>query len=210
MDQTTRFTRAAVAWAAGGADAPAAATAAQELAATEALRTVVLVEGVSDCAAVEALAVRHDRNLAEEGVAVVPLGGATSIARFLALIGPGGLDLALAGLCDAGEEPYFRRALTEAGADPTGFYVCDADLEDELIRALGPAEVEQVIAIEGELRQLRTFQKQPAQRGRTPEQQLRRFMGTHSGRKAQYARALVEALPLTRVPRPLDALLAYV
>ncbi|MEV0095337.1 ATP-dependent endonuclease [Streptomyces sp. NPDC050738] len=210
MDQTTRFSRAAVTWAAGGSDAPAAAAAAQELAATETLRTVVLVEGVSDHAAVEALAARHDRNLAEEGVAVVPLGGATSISRFLNLIGPRGLDLALAGLCDAGEEHYFNRALADAGVEPQGFFVCDADLEDELIRALGAAAVEQVVAREGELRQLRTFQKQPAQRDRTPEQQLRRFMGTHSGRKAQYARALVEALSLSRVPRPLDALLAYV
>ena len=33
---------------------------------------------------------------------------------------------------------------------------------------------------------------------------------THSGRKAQYARALVEALPPDRVPAPLEDLLAYV
>ncbi|GAA1364440.1 TOPRIM nucleotidyl transferase/hydrolase domain-containing protein [Streptomyces beijiangensis] len=210
MDQTTRFSRAAVAWAAGGADAEAAAAAAQELAATADLRTVVLVEGVSDLAAVQALAARQNRNLDDEAIAVVPLGGATSITRFLNLFGPQGLDIALAGLCDAGEERYFRRALTEAGVEPQGFYVCDADLEDELIRALGAPAVEQVITEQGELRQLRTFQKQPAQRDRTPEQQLRRFMGTHSGRKAQYAHALVDALSLTHVPRPLQSLLAYV
>lgn len=40
------------------------------------------------------------------------------------------------------------------------------------------------------------------------EQQLRRFLGTHSGRKAQYARALVEDLEPARVPRPLERLLA--
>jgi predicted phage gp36 major capsid-like protein len=210
MDQTTRFSRAAVAWAAGGADAEAAAAAAQELAATGDLRTVVLVEGVSNLAAVQALAARQNRNLDAEGVAVVPLGGATSITRFLNLFGPQGLDIALAGLCDAGEEGYFRRALAEAEVEPHGFYVCEADLEDELIRALGAPAVEQVIMEQGELRQLRTFQKQPAQRNRTPEQQLRRFMGTHSGRKAQYASALVEALSPTRVPRPLESLLAYV
>jgi len=33
-------------------------------------------------------------------------------------------------------------------------------------------------------------------------------MGTHSGRKAQYARLLVDALELDRVPRPLDDVLA--
>jgi hypothetical protein len=35
-------------------------------------------------------------------------------------------------------------------------------------------------------------------------------MGTRSGRKIQYARALAEALDPARVPEPLDRLLAYV
>jgi hypothetical protein len=54
------------------------------------------------------------------------------------------------------------------------------------------------------------MQKQPAQRGRTIEEQLRRFMGTRSGRKIAYARLLVDALDLTQVPRPLDRVLAHV
>ena len=94
--------------------------------------------------------------------------------------------------------------------EPLGFYVCVADLEDELIRALGPAMVEEVIEAQGELGSFRIFQRQPAQRPRTIEEQLRRFMGTRSGRKAQYARGLVEALDLARVPRPLDGVLAHV
>jgi hypothetical protein len=88
--------------------------------------------------------------------------------------------------------------------------VCEADLEDELIRALGTARVERVIDDEGELRSLRTLQKQPAQQGRPVEAQLRRFIGTRSGRKLRYARLLVEALDLGHVPRPLDRLLAHV
>jgi hypothetical protein len=183
------------------------------------VRTVLLVEGVSDQVAVESLAVRRGRDLGAEGVAVVPLGGATSIERFLRLLGPRGLDLPLAGLCDVGEERHFRRALERAGLgpvperaamEPLGFYVCEADLEDELIGALGAARVEDVIDAEGDLRPFRTFQKQPAQRERTVEQQLRRFMGTHSGRKALFARALVEALDPDTVPRPLDRLLAHI
>ena len=213
----TRFRLAAVEWAAGGTDAPAAAAAAQELASVAGLRTVVLVEGVSDQVALEVLAARRGRNLDAEGVSVVPLGGATSIGRFLDLFGPRGLDVKLAGLCDAGEESHFQRRLelaglgsnlTRADMEPLGFYVCVADLEDELIRSLGDASVERVIDAEGDLRLFRTFQMQPAQRTRTVEQQLRRFMGTLSGRKVQYARALVEASDLTRVPRPLDRLLA--
>lgn len=203
MDDTRRFSRAAVQWAAGSAHA---ASAAQELAVG--LGMVVLVEGVSDQAALEALAARHGRDLDAEGIAIVPLGGATSIGRFLKLFGPQGLGLRLAGLCDVGEEPYFRRSVEQAGLTFSAFYVCEADLEDELIRALGADSVQQVVEEQGELRSFRTFQKQPAQRERTVEQQLRRFLGTHSGRKAQYARALVEHLDPARVPRPLALLLA--
>jgi hypothetical protein len=37
---------------------------------------------------------------------------------------------------------------------------------------------------------------------------LHRFLGTTSGRKERYARALIAALDLDRIPRPLDRLLA--
>jgi hypothetical protein len=87
--------------------------------------------------------------------------------------------------------------------------VCHADLEDELIRAVGVPGVEQVIAAQGDLGSLRTFYKQPAQQGRTTHSQLHRFMGTRSGRKSQYARLLVEALDLGQVPAPLDRVLAH-
>ena len=91
-----------------------------------------------------------------------------------------------------------------------GFYVCVADLEDELIRCLGAAAVERVIDAQGDLASFRTFQKQPAWQGRTKEEQLRRFFGTRGGRKIQSASLLVDALDLTRVPRPLDRVLAHV
>ncbi|WP_306325273.1 TOPRIM nucleotidyl transferase/hydrolase domain-containing protein [Streptomyces venezuelae] len=204
-DDTRRFVRAAVAWAAGD---DRAAPRARDLAGG--LSAVVLVEGVSDVAAVEALAGRRGRDLAAERVAVVPLGGATSITRFVPLLGPQGLGLRLAGLCDIGEEPHFRRTLARAGLPFGTFHICEADLEDELIRALGADSVQRVVDEQGELRTFRTFQKQPAQRERPVERQLRRFLGTHSGRKEQYARALVEHLDPARVPRPLERLLADV
>ncbi|MFC4019948.1 TOPRIM nucleotidyl transferase/hydrolase domain-containing protein [Micromonospora sp. GCM10011542] len=183
------------------------------------VRTVVLVEGVSDRAAVEALAVRRGRDLAAERVRVVPMGGATNIGHFLDLLGPAGRGLRLAGLYDHAEEGYIRRALARAGfgADLTraamatlGFHVCVADLKDELIRAVGVAGVREVIAAAGDLRALRVFQRQPAQQGRDERAQLRRFMGTRSGRKSAYARLLVDALDLGRAPRSLDAVLAHV
>ena len=150
---------------------------------------------------------------------MVPMGGAQSIGRFLNLFGPQGLDVRLAGLCGAGEEGDFRRGLERAGLGSNltrrdmellGFYVCVADLEDELIRALGAAAVEQVADAQGHLGSFRTLQKQPAWQGRTTEEQLRRFMGSGGSRKIHYARLLVDALALTQVPRPLDRLLAYV
>jgi hypothetical protein len=182
-------------------------------------RAVVLVEGISDQHALETLAARRGRNLAAEGVSVTPIGGAQAIGRFLGRFGPQGLDVKLAGLCDAAEEPGFRRGLeraglgadlTRAGMERLGFYVCDADLEDELIRALGADRVEEIVEAQGELRSFRTLQKQAAWHGRATEEQLRRFMGSGGSRKIRYARLLVEALDLKHVPRPLDGVLAHV
>jgi hypothetical protein len=91
-----------------------------------------------------------------------------------------------------------------------GFYVCVADLEDELIRALGVAEVERVLEAHGDLSAFRTLQKQPAWLGRPPAEQLHRFMGSGGRRKIRYARYLVEALAPSQVPRPLDLVLNHV
>jgi hypothetical protein len=67
-----------------------------------------------------------------------------------------------------------------------------------------------VLEADGELGSFRTFQKQPAQRERSTEAQLRRFLGTRAGRKSRYAALLVDALDLARIPRPLDGVLASV
>ncbi|HEY5860612.1 MAG TPA: ATP-dependent endonuclease, partial [Actinomycetota bacterium] len=100
--------------------------------------------------------------------------------------------------------------LTRAEMEALGFFVCVADLEDELIRALGPTSVLQLVEAQGELRSFRTLQKQPAQQGRSVEAQLRRFMGSRGGRKIHYAPLLIDALDLARVPRPLAGVLAHV
>ena len=180
---------------------------------------VVLVEGPSDASALLTLAARSGRNLAADGVFVVPMGGATNIGHFLARFGPHGFGVRLAGLCDEAEEGDFRRGLERAGLgrrlsrgglERLGFYVCVADLEDELIRSLGVAAVERLIEAEGELGPFRTFCRQPAQRGRTRQQQLRRFMGTRSGRKIRYGQVLAGALDLSRVPEPLSGVLSRV
>lgn len=187
------------------------------MAVTRPSRTVVLVEGESDRVAVLALARLAGRDLAAEGVEVVAMGGATNVHRFLGRY-VGAPHVRVAGLCDLGEQRFFARAVrrhvlghaAELDLAAHGFFVCERDLEDELIRCLGADRVVEVVADEGEAGALATFRQQPAQRARPVEAQLHRFLGTHSGRKAQYARALVEALPAGVAPAPLVALLAHV
>jgi hypothetical protein len=218
VDKTQRFDPADADDAAGGRGAPPLAASHAQAAGIDA-RAVVLVEGISDQRALEALAERRGRDLDAEGISVVPIGGAQSIARFLNRFGPRGLDLRLAGLCDAAEVGEFQRGLERAGLgsnltradlERLGFYVCVADLEEELIRALGADGVQQVVDAQGDLGSFRTLQKQPAWQGRPVEDQLRRFMGSGGSRKTRYARLLVEALDLDQVPRPLDLVLAHV
>lgn len=203
MSDMGSFREAVTSWAAGGPGDPA-----RELAARLTVRSVVLLEGPSDVAAVDALAGGRGRDLAAEGICVLAMGGAMSIARFAHILGPPGLGLRLTGLCDERESGFYARGLERAGAARAEFFVCAADLEDELIRALGTARVEELVRAEGDLRALRTFLRQPAQQDRTPRQQLRRFFGTKKGRKIHYGRVLVEALDPDRTPAPLDDLLA--
>lgn len=206
---------------AGYVTGPAAATEATAvaLARAESARVVVLVEGVSDQIAVETLAARRGRVLEAEHIVVLPVGGAHGVARHLRRFGPEGTGAQLAGLCDAGEAHIVQRALATAGLgapgsraelERLGFFVCVEDLEDELIRAAGPAQVTEVLAAHGDLGAFRTIQRQPAWRGRDEAAQLRRFFGAGSQRKLRYARLLTEAIPLDRMPQPLTALLTAV
>jgi len=179
------------------------------------MRTIVIVEGDSDKEALEALARLRGRDLEAEEVSIVPIGGAHAISRFMRSLEPPDAGVRLAVLVDAGEERAYRLGLERSGRgsafDRVGMVsVCSADLEDELIRALGAERVQMVIQTMGDLQSWQTFQKQPFQRGRPIEAQLRRFMGTISGRKARYARALVEALAHAEAVPPLDRLLAHI
>jgi hypothetical protein len=179
------------------------------------LRSIMLVEGPSDGAAVEALARRLDHDLDAEGVSIVAMGGYGNVGRFLEHYGPAGLHVRLAGLYDAPEERHFRRALARAGfgsdltcadLEELGFYACDANLEDELTRAMGPAAMEDLLEAHGELSAFRTYQKQPAHREEAIETQLRGFLWN---RKLEYGVLIVNALDLDRIPRPLAGVLAH-
>jgi len=190
---------------------------AQRLVTEAKANTVVLVEGWSDQAAIETLARRVGLDLGAMAVVVLPIGGATNAHPFAVRFGIQGLRLRLAGLYDLPEQRHILRALgagtvtsalSQADAERLGFYACNEDLEDELIRALGPAAVEQVIAAESEIGAFRRFQAQPAQQARPVAAHLRRFIGTRAGRKIRYGALLAEALDLNNIPSPLSQLMA--
>jgi hypothetical protein len=115
------------------------------------------------------------------------------------------------GLCDEGETAFFVRALTAHGLDASteesaaaiGFHVCHADLEDELIRALGDERVLGALGALGLQKRFAAFCQQPAWSQQLLSAQLRRFAGVASGRKALLAEALTSALRPHEVPRPL-------
>jgi hypothetical protein len=160
---------------------------------TSTFPVVVAVEGISDKAVLETLARRRGRDLAAEGIAIEPIGGAHAIRRFVAERGSG---VHVRGLCDENEAHLFRRVLDEV-------HVCVPDLEGELIRALGVEHVLEIVDLDA----FRKLQQQPAQRGRPVELQLHRWLRASSVRFHRYLPRLVEALDLDRVPQPLDAVL---
>ena len=173
---------------------------------------VVLVEGVSDLMALEAVAERQGRDLQSEGMVVLPVGGANAFERHLEQLRECGIGVR--GLVDEAEVEIVRGAFTATvdgatGSDleSLGVYVCIEDLEDELIRAIGPSRVEAILEREGDLGSFRSLQKQPAWRDRDLTAQLRRFMGAGARRKLRYARLLALELAPDRIPRPLDHVL---
>jgi len=178
--------------------------------------TIVLVEGESDAVAVETLAARLDGSRSA-GLQVLSAYGITNYRKLLTRIGVDAPQRRVVGLYDEPEEHVVRRALASAGIgqpesradiEQLGFFACVADLEDELIRALGVDRVEQLVDGQGELPALRIMQQQPAQRDRSVAQQLRRFMGTKSMRKIRYGHLLAAAVDLDACPRPLQRVIA--
>ncbi len=172
---------------------------------------VILLEGPSDKVAVETLAVRRGRDLGSEAISVEAMGGVTNLGHYLDQYA--GTGVRVSGMCDLGEVPYVARRLRNAGlGDPKtpadlerlGFWVCSIDLEDELVRALGPETVLAVFEADGRLHKFRSFQNQPDKRELPLEYQLWDYL---TNWKIHYARLFVEALDLDRVPRPLDGVL---
>jgi len=180
------------------------------------IRTLVLVEGDSDAAAVRALAHLIGCDLGLHQVQVCSAGGVTNYSRVLADFVRTHPSAGFCGMYDVADERHVRRALANVAIpiaaheslESFGFYACVADLEDELIRALGAEAVERVIEAQAELKSFRRFQAMPQHRGAPVLHQLRRFLGTRATRKIRSAQRLVEALDLARLPHPLVQLAA--
>lgn len=159
----------------------------------------ILVEGESDKAAVDAVAARL-------GVRanVVSTDGVTNFGRHL--------DGAVGGLYDVAEAELVAGALGVGVNELVahGFFACDRDLEDELLRSIGPDVVLDIAEQEGDLRRFRTLQQQPEWRDRPVHEQLRRWFGSGGSRKVRYARLIAERLDLDRLPHPLLKLMGHV
>lgn len=198
-----------------GPDAQLAATA-TALQTIASAQCVVLVEGISDQMALDALAARRGRDLGAEGIVIVPVGGAHAISRYLIRFGPQGEGLAVTGLCDAGEEDIVRRGLALSGfghpqnraeMEALGFFVCVKDLEDELIRASGRHAIETLLASQGDLAAFQTLQQQPAWHQQGFDAQMHRWLRAGARRNLRYARLLIDVIDSARIPHPLEALM---
>jgi len=174
------------------------------------IRTLVLVEGASDAAAVRAVADLIGCDLGLQHIQICSAGGVTNFPRVLGDLRRQHPKAGICGMYDSADERHVRRALNQAsipiGAHESleafGFFGCVADLEDELIRALGAEGVERVLATQDELHSFRRFQAMPQHRCAPVQQQLRRFLGTRATRKIRSAQSLVAALGCARLPPP--------
>ena len=183
---------------------------------TTTVRTLVLVEGKSDAGAVRALAYLLGCDLDLHHIQIWSADGVTNFSHRLVDFVRKHPGAGICGMYDVADERRVRRALTHAAIpvaaheslESAGFFACVADLEDELIRALGAEGVERVLEAQGELISFRRFQAMPQHRGTPVHHQLRRFLGTRATRKIRCAQRLVEALGIARLPRPLVQLAA--
>ena len=167
------------------------------------------------------MARRRGWDLRAEGVLTLPIGGVTNLGAFIQVLGPCRGSASGWPVCAMPPRwHYARRALRtgrpgrqtspSAGLEARGFFVCDADLEDELIRALGTP------ACRGRSSRRRASSTRFAgSRGSPPNgdavlnAQLRRFLGTRARRKVRYGSLLIDAMALAHVPRALGLVIAH-
>ncbi|CAH0341377.1 TOPRIM nucleotidyl transferase/hydrolase domain-containing protein [Rhizobium sp. CECT 9324] len=194
-----------------GPDAPIRATA-RAIDAAAGARSVILVEGISDQIALETTALRLGLDLVSRRIVVVPVGGIASMSRYLSHFLASEAKPLISGLFDGAEAPLLLRAVQRADqaqwSNATdlrqlGFFLCDRDLEDELLRAVSRQAVEAILNEQGDQRAFQTLQRQDAWRDSPFHDQLRRFLAAGAGRKLRYARHLALAITADHTPAPL-------
>ncbi len=112
---------------------------------------VVAVEGLSDRILLDRVAELTDRNLDRLGVSLVETGGSGEMAAVRKLFGDDGFRVPLSRLIDEDAEDDVADELGVNVGDLAkhSVWVCRKDLEDEYVRALGPAEVWGALSTKG-------------------------------------------------------------
>lgn len=171
----------------------------------------ILVEGPSDAAAVVALAPRYGIDLEAEGITVAVIGGAGNFGR--AIPETVALGHRVGGLYDEAEERFVAGALNrQEGEDLTrqGFFACRPDLELELVRAIGAAEMTPLLEANGDLKGFRGFQDQPKYREMETLEQVRHYIAASGARKAKYAAIMATEVPFESIPEPLEGIVNWI
>jgi len=130
------------------------------------IRTLVLAESDRDGAAVRALAGLIGCDLGLHHIQIWSAAGVTNFPRVLADFVHTHPMADFCGMYDVADERHVRRAFARAAIpiaaheslESFSFFACVADLEDELIRALGTKAVEHVLEAQAELNTFQRFQ----------------------------------------------------
>lgn len=176
-------------------------------------RVFVLLESANDVAAVQVFArkLEIDTSAAE----FVNLQGTTNIGRIMKDIRQVRSDADVVGLCDAADTRSAEKALNDDGLpvqDATdlpmyGFFVCERDLEDELIRALGADAARTALLNSGLASKFDALRTQPEWADKSIAEQVDKFCHSASGRKELAAAVLADAVPADAIPEPVSMLL---
>lgn len=112
---------------------------------------VVLVEGAADRIILQRVAEVLDKDLDRIGASLVEMGGAGDVGYVLTLFGSTGFDVPISVLIDedAVGDTAKKFGVPEDALEDSGVFVCNKDLEDEYVEALGAAATWDAIEASG-------------------------------------------------------------
>jgi putative ATP-dependent endonuclease of OLD family len=165
-------------------------------------RRVLIVEGLADRIIIESAAVAKGLSLDREGVTVFALDGADKFKHVIKILGKGGFDIDLCGLCDEDRENSWATILQSKPKNLAniGFFIARKDLEHEYASAIGAAALSAVLIKEGVAREKGLCQA--ANVGSLDDlgdEQVANFITTGDSRKTSSARAVATILTADHV-----------